>query len=129
MSTKRRARTTPEWVVFAIATGIILALAGAIGWLWTQPYDPARVTVQAVAPPRVEGRQSYISAEVTNHGDETAEAVQVHAAMTVDGVVLAEGDQTVDFLSGGKTEEVVFVFTDLATNAEIELSIASFKVP
>lgn len=129
MSTNRRTRTTPEWIVFAIATGIILALVGSIGWLWTQPYDPARVTVQPVAEPRVEGRQSYISAQVTNHGDETAEAVQVHAAMSVDGVVVAEGDQTVDFLSGGKSEEVVFVFTDVGTNADIELRIVSFKLP
>ena len=129
MSTDRRTRTTPEWIVFAIATGIILALAGSIGWLWTQPYDPARVTAQRVGEPRVEGSQTYITVEVTNNGDETAESVQVHAEMTVDGETTAEGEQIVDFLSGDETEEVIFVFDDVPTNAEIELRVAGFTAP
>jgi uncharacterized protein (TIGR02588 family) len=129
MTTNRRTRTRAEWVVFAVATAIILALAGAIGWLWAQPYEPATVTAQAVDARRVEGNQTYFSVEVTNHGDETAQAVEVRAALTVDDEVVAEGDQTLDFLSGGRKETVVFVFDDVPPEARIALRVASFKVP
>lgn len=129
MSTGRRSRTSAEWVVFAIATAIILVLAGAIGWLWAQPSDPARVTVEMRGEPRVVDGQSYFLVELANQGDETAEAVQVRAELIVDGEVVAEGEQIVDFLSGGKTEELVFVFNDVPTGANIEVRVASFKVP
>ena len=129
MTTRRRTRSSAEWVVFAIATGIIVALAGAIAWLWAQPYEPALVTVQTIDQPRVEGSQTYISAEVTNHGDETAEAVEVRAALMVDGSVVAEGTQSLAFLSGGRTEKLVFVFDDVPPEAQIELRIAGFKIP
>jgi uncharacterized protein (TIGR02588 family) len=77
----------------------------------------------------VVGADSYITAEVTNDGDETAEAVQVQAELTVEGEVMAEAEQIVDFLSGGETEEVVFVLADAPSSAEIEVPVASFKVP
>jgi uncharacterized protein (TIGR02588 family) len=115
--------------VFAIATAIILVLAGAIGWLWAQPSDPAHVTVQRLGEARVVDGQSYYTAEVSNHGDETAEAVQIRAELIAEGEVVAEGEQIVDFLSGGKTEELVFVFADVPRGAQIELRVASFKVP
>jgi uncharacterized protein (TIGR02588 family) len=129
MSSKREKRTTAEWVVFGIASGIIAVLAAAIGSLWLQPYDPARVTVQQIGEPRAEGRHTYLSAEVTNDGDETAENVQVRAEMTVDDEVVAEGEQIIDFLSGDETEEVVFVFDEVPPNAKVELTVSSFKVP
>lgn len=78
-------------------------------------------------PAIVASRTRGITAEVTNDGDETAEAVQVHAELNVDGEVVAEGEQIVDFLSGGETEEVVFVFSDVPAGADIELRVASFK--
>ena len=125
----RRARTNAEWVVFAIATAIILVLAGSIGWLWAQPSEPAHLTVEMRRDARVVDGQSYYSVELTNHGDETAEAVQVRAELITDGEVVAEGEQIVDVLSGGKTEELVFVFADVPTGAHIELRVASFRVP
>jgi len=129
MSARRPARTNAEWVVFAIATAIIAVLAGAIGWLWAQPSDPAHMTVQMLGEPRVVDGQSYYTVELVNHGDETAEAVQVRAELLADGEVVAEGEQIVDFLSGGKTEELVFVFADVPTGAQIDVRVASFKVP
>ena len=115
--------------MFAIATTIILLLAGSIGWLWAQPSDPVHVTIEMLGEPRVVDGQSYFSAELTNHGDETAEAVQVRAELIAGGEIVDEGEQIVDFLSGGKTEELVFVFADVPPGAQVELRVASFKVP
>ena len=129
MSSNREKRTTAEWVVFGIATGIIALIAGSIGWLWLQPYEPPNLILQQTGEPRVEGNQTYIAAEVTNEGDETAENVQVRAEVKVEDEVVAEGEQIIGFLSGDETEEVVFVFHELPADADVELAVASFKVP
>jgi uncharacterized protein (TIGR02588 family) len=128
MGEPRRGRGVAERVVVAIAGGVLLALAGAIGWLWLQPRDPPQLNVSRPESRQVDG-QRYVSAEVTNDGDETAEAVQVLAELSVDGEVVADGEQVVDFLSGGETQEVVFVFETVAPDAEILLRVASYSVP
>src|SRR5688572_21118850 len=129
MGEPRRRRGAAERVVVAIAGAVLLAVAGAIGWLWVQPRDPAQLSV---GPPEllreVDGRR-YVSAVVRNDGDETAEAVQVVAELNVGGEVVADGEQVVDFLSGGETQEVVFVFDTTAPDAEILVRVASYTVP
>ena len=129
MGEPRRGRGVAERVVVAIAGGVLLALAGAIGWLWLQPRDPAQLNVGRPEVLRQVDGQRYVSAEVRNDGDETAEAVQVVAELSVGGEVIADGEQVVDFLSGGETQEVVFVFDTMAPDAEILLRVASYTVP
>jgi uncharacterized protein (TIGR02588 family) len=129
MGDPRRRRGVAERVVFTIASGILLTLAGAIGWLWLQPRDPAQLNVSRPEVSRQVDGHSYVAAEVRNDGDETAEAVQVVAELSVDGEVVADGEQVVDFLSGGETQEIVFVFDTVAPDAEILLHVASYTVP
>jgi uncharacterized protein (TIGR02588 family) len=118
-----------ERVVVAVAGGVLLAVAGAIGWLWQQPRDPAQLHVGHPEVLRQVNGQRYVSAVVRNDGDETAEAVQVVAELRVDGEVVADGEQLVDFLSGGETQEIVFVFDTTAPDAELLLRVASYIVP
>ncbi|MBA3399715.1 MAG: TIGR02588 family protein, partial [Acidimicrobiia bacterium] len=59
----------------------------------------------------------------------TAEAVQVIGELTIDGEVVAAGEQFIDFLSGGETEEIVFIFDRAAPEAETSLRVASYKSP
>ena len=129
MGESRRRRGVAERMVVAVAGAILLALAGAIGWLWLQPRYPAQLKVGRPEVLRQVGGQRYVSAEVRNDGDETAEAVQVVAELSVDGEVVADGEQVVDFLSGGETQEIVFVFDTMAPDAEIHLRVASYTVP
>ena len=129
MGEQRRRRGMAERVVVAIAGGVLLALAGAIGWLWLQPRDPAQLNVSRPEVSRQVDGHSYVAAEVRNDGDETAEAVQVVAELSVDGEVVADGEQVVDFLSGGESQEIVFVFDTVAPDAEILLHVASYTVP
>ncbi len=129
MGEPRRPRGVAERVIFTIASGILLTLTGAIGWLWLQPRDPARLNVGHPEVSRHMDGHSYVSAEVRNDGDETAEAVQVVAELSVAGKVVADGEQVVDFLSGGETQEIVFVFDAVAPDAEIHLRVASYTVP
>lgn len=129
MGEPRRRRGVAERVVVGIAGGVLLALAGAIGWLWLQPRDAAQLNVGRPEVLRQVDGQRYVSAEVRNDGDETAEAVQVVAELSVDGEVVADGEQSVDFLSGGETQEIVFVFDTVAPDAEILVRVASYTVP
>ncbi|MBA3288775.1 MAG: TIGR02588 family protein [Acidimicrobiia bacterium] len=124
-----RMRLTPELVVFAAAVAVLLALAGAIVVLWVQPQEAPSVTVEVVGDVRLVGSQTYMTGEVRNSGDETAEAVQVIGEMTLDGEVVAAGEQVVDFLSGGETESVVFIFDLTMPEADGRLRVASYKVP
>jgi len=122
-------RLAPELVIFAAAVAVLLALAGAIVVLWVQPQEAPSVTVEVVGDVRLVGSQTYMTGEVRNSGDETAEAVQVIGEMTLDGEVVAAGEQVVDFLSGGETESVVFIFDLTMPEADGRLRVASYKVP
>lgn len=122
-------KVTPERATFAAAAAILLGLAGAIGFLWVEARDPASLIVEQVGEVRVVERQSYLTAEVQNTGDDTAQAVQVIAELIVDGEVVADGEQAIDYLSGGEIEQIVFIFDRPAPGADTELRVASYKVP
>ncbi len=122
-------KVTPERATFAAAAAVLLGLAGAIGFLWVEARDPVSLIVEQVGEVRVVERQSYLTAEVQNTGDDTAQAVQVIAELIVDGEVVADGEQAIDYLSGGEIEQIVFIFDRPAPEADTELRVASYKVP
>jgi len=123
------ARPTPERLTFTVAVAVLLALAGAIVVLWAQPREAPSVTVEVVGDGRLVGNQTYVTGEVHNTGDETAEAVQVIGELTADGDVVVAGEQLIDFLSGGETEQIVFIFDSAAPGGEFSLRVASYKNP
>ncbi len=49
--------------------------------------------------------------------------------LTIDGEVVAAGEQFIDFLSGGEIEQIVFIFDRAAPEAETALRVASYKIP
>jgi len=126
---ERHPMSTAERVTFTVAIGILVVLAGSIVWLWAQPREPAIVTVAPSGDRRVTDSQTYVTARVRNSGDDTARAVQVRAELTVDGKVVAEGEQTIDFLSGGESEQVVFVFDVTDPDALVDLRVGGYVVP
>ena len=128
MNTQART-TTAERLSFAISAAVLLALAGAICYLWAQPRDPAEPVVKQVGTTRVVDGRSYITVEVRNAGDETAQAVQVIAELNLGNDVIAEGEQIIDFLSGGESEKAVFVFNDVPPAAGVDLQVVSFSQP
>lgn len=121
--------TTAERTSFVVSAAVLLVLAGAIFYLWTQPREPAAPMIKQIGATRVVDGRSYVTVEVRNAGDETAQAVQVIAELTLDGAVVVEGEQVVDFLSGGESEKAVFVFDNVPPAARVELRVASFSQP
>jgi len=66
---------------------------------------------------------------VTNTGGETAESVQIIAELRVNGEVLESGDQQIDFLSSGETQEGAFIFSRNPTQGQLIVRSSSYKLP
>ncbi len=124
----RRSRTTAEWVTFAVSAVILLGVIGLIAVQLTGGQRDAAPKAERVGPVRVIDGQHFVAVEVTNDGDATAANVQVTATLLVDGEAI-EGDQTIDFLAGGETEDLVFVFDDPPDDGELTVAVSGYGVP
>ena len=120
-------RVAAEWVTFAIATAIVLAVIGLIAAQIPGTDLPASPTAKAAEPVRREG-QFVVPVEVTNGGDATAENVQVAATLEIGGETF-EADQAIDFLAGGETAELEFVFGEDPSSGELDVRVTGFSVP
>jgi uncharacterized protein (TIGR02588 family) len=125
---ERRRPTTPaEWVTFVIAASIVLAVLGLIAAQVPGGRDPAAPRVVVGRSVERDGRW-FVPVTLENHGDETAENVQVIATLTVDEEE-TEADQVVGFLAGGEREDVEFVFEDDPAEGELEVVVGGYAVP
>lgn len=120
-------RSPAEWVTFAVAVvviGIVVALVAVE--IPKSKTPPAPVAEPGVVEAR--GDRYVVPVVVENRGQRTATEVQVRATLTVDGEE-HEGDQVVDFLSGGEIEELEFVFEEDPTEGELEVRVTGYGLP
>lgn len=129
-SQQRRSRSFPERVTFGIASTILLAIVGLVlyDWLIT-PAQPPVISVRQNGAVWAAGDQFYVPFTIENTGGNTAEAVQVIAELEIDGAVVEEGEQQIDFLAGSETEEGTFIFSQDPRQGELTLRVASYKEP
>ena len=125
----RASRSRAEWVSFAMASAVLLAIACAIGFLWARPSRPPDLRVTMVEEPRISGSLTYVTAEVKNHGTETAEEVQVVAEISEDGEPVPAGEQVVTVLAGGASAKVVFVIDESPPLRGLSLRVESYLEP
>jgi uncharacterized protein (TIGR02588 family) len=64
-----------------------------------------------------------------NSGGDTAESVQIMAELMIDGKVTETGEQQIDFLSSGESEEGAFIFTKNPRQGQLNLRVGSYKLP
>jgi uncharacterized protein (TIGR02588 family) len=124
---KRQDRTAAEWVTFAVSVLVLFVVAGAIVVEARQHHSDAQPVAVVGATRRI-GRQYQVEVTLENRGDKAASAVQVVASLEVDGET-TESDQTVDFLAGGDSEDLVFVFADDPDTGKLDVAVGSFTVP
>lgn len=118
-----------EWVIFAIALLIVLSIVGLVIFSWlTQDKQPPILSIVRSEVRETQG-QFYVPFKVTNTGGGTAESVQVIGEFRLNGEIEESGEQQIDFLSGGESEEGAFIFTRNPKNGEIILRVASYKLP
>jgi uncharacterized protein (TIGR02588 family) len=123
-------RSSAEWTTFSIAVLILSAIIGLVLFQWlTQKNQPPMLSVTRQSEIRQAPGQFYVPFSVTNTGGETAESVQVIAELRINGKIEEVGEQQIDFLSSGETEEGAFVFSRDPRNVELVVRVASYKLP
>lgn len=128
MSTDRGSRTGAEWTTFAVSLLIVVATMAFIAVEGLRQDRPAEPVAEVSGPIEERGGRFHVPVTVRNAGDETAESTQVVATLTLDGTE-QQSDQTIDFLSGGDREDLVFVFDDDPSKGELAVSVTGFTVP
>ena len=127
---QQQKRTPAEWVTFAIACSILSILIGLVLYNWlTKKQEPPIISVTRNTPIRETQGQFYVPFTVTNTGGETAESVQIIAELRVNGEVLEAGDQQIDFLSSGETQEGAFIFSRNPSQGQLIVRSSSYKLP
>jgi uncharacterized protein (TIGR02588 family) len=127
---QQQKRTPGEWATFAIACSILSILIGLVLYNWlTKKQEPPIISVTRNTPIRETQGQFYVPFTVTNTGGETAESVQIIAELRVNGEVLESGDQQIDFLSSGETQEGAFIFSRNPSQGQLIVRSSSYKLP
>lgn len=127
-SAPRAARSIPEWVTFGVSAFVLAAVVATLTVLAFREDAPAAPTVGRIAEANEVDGQFLVPVEVVNRGDEAAASVQVTAELRV-GSEVATGDLSIDFLGGGETEELVFVFRDDPSEGELTIEVVGFAQP
>lgn len=127
---QRPKRSPAEWTTFSIATLILAVLIGLVLYAWfTKKDQPPVLSVTPIDAARTAPGQFYVPFEVTNTGGETAETIRVIAELEVNGEVVEDGEQEIDFLAKGEKEEGAFVFSRNPREGELTLRVAGYKLP
>jgi len=125
--TPRPRRTPAEWATLLGSAGLVLVVVVLI--LAQVPGDdrPAE-PVARVGRVRQVGDAFQVDVTVANAGDRTAAQVQVTAGLTL-GDTTSTAEQTIDFLSGGEDEQVVFIFDDDPASGDLRVAVTGYAVP
>lgn len=121
-------RRGPEMVTFAVSALLLAVVVGLLVWLAFQTDSPAAPAAGRPGPVREAQGQFYVPVEVTNHGDQAAAEVQVVAELTV-GETTVTGDQVIDFLGGGESQQLTFAFADDPASGELTVLVTGFSDP
>ncbi|MDF5706766.1 MAG: TIGR02588 family protein [Nostoc sp. S4] len=127
---ERAKRSLAEWVTFTIASFILAIVVSLVGYTWlNEKNQPPIISVAKKETIREIDGQFYVPFEVINTGGDTAESVQIMAELLIDGEVAESGEQQIDFLSSGESEEGAFIFSQNPREGKLKLRIASYKLP
>ena len=124
-------RSFPERLSFAIAIFIVGLLIFLIFYQWkVQEDEPPRLSVTVEEEIRQFGSQFYVPFTVYNRGGQTAKSVQVIGELEIkDDNIKQDGEQQIDFLSGGEKASGAFIFTYNPDRGNLILRVASYKLP
>jgi uncharacterized protein (TIGR02588 family) len=121
-------RSGPEWIILGVSASILAIVVGVLVVLTFSTADPARPVADPPGPARQVGEQFLVPIDVVNHGDRGAAEVQVVAELTIDGAT-SSGDQVVDFLGGGESQQLTFVFAADPADGELVIRVTGYAEP
>lgn len=124
------ARTSAEWITLSISLSILTVIVSLVGYIWTnEKNQPPIISVYQKQTIRQQNGQFYVPFEVVNTGGETAESVQIIATLELGNNQEETAEQQIDFLSGGEKEEGAFIFSHQPQNGQLNIRVASYKLP
>ncbi|MBW3537843.1 MAG: TIGR02588 family protein [Actinobacteria bacterium] len=118
-----RKRNRAEWITFIASSAVVAAVVVVIVFIWANGSAPAVLTATIEGPPTQRDGQFVVSVKVENQGDVSTADVQVVATLGGE----PHGEQLVDFLSGGESVELAFVFPE--DPAGLEVRVVSYRDP
>jgi uncharacterized protein (TIGR02588 family) len=127
-SVESAARSRPEWIVLGVSASILAVVVGVLVALAFGTADPATPTAGTPGRARQVGEQFLVPVEIVNRGDLAAAEVQVVAELTIGGTTTS-GDQVVDFLGGGESQQLTFVFADDPADGELVITVTGYADP
>lgn len=123
-------RSIAEWVTFGISSLILVIIVSLVGYTWlNEKNQPPILSVTKKEIIREINGQFYVSFEVVNSGGDTAESVQIMAELLINGKITETGEQQIDFLSSGESEEGAFIFSQNPRQGELNMRVGSYKLP
>jgi uncharacterized protein (TIGR02588 family) len=124
------ARSLAEWITFAIASLVLIALIGLVVYDWVVNQDrPPAFQVEVTESARITNGRYYVPFMITNTGGRIARTVQVTAELHIAGELDETGEQQIDFLSGQERKGGSFIFTHNPQEGELVLRVASYRLP
>jgi uncharacterized protein (TIGR02588 family) len=125
-----KGRSPAEWATFGVAAAILSTVIGLVLYIWLgQQRQPPILSVTYEKTIRQVDGQFYVSFVIKNKGGETVESVRVIAELETNNGIKEQGEQEVDFLSGGEEEEGAFVFVKNPKSGKLKLRVTSYKLP
>lgn len=118
-----------EWVVFALGLILVSATLGYLIYAGTSmDHEPPSVEVRLGTP---EQRQFNFIVPVTvvNHGDETAEGVQIEVVLESGGEEKERGELNVAFLPRHATREGWVTFEQDPRTAQLKARVLGYQKP
>ena len=127
----KKQRSLPDRLSFGAAIFIVGLLIFLILYQWkVQEDEPPMLTVTLDQEIRYFGSQFYVPFTVSNIGGQTAKSVQVIGELQIeDENIQQEGEQQIDFLSGGEKASGAFIFTHNPEKGKLIIRVASYKLP
>ncbi|MEH2352792.1 TIGR02588 family protein [Nostoc sp.] len=123
-------RSMAEWVTFSVASLILTIIVSLVNYTWVnEKNQPPILSVTKKQTIREINGQFYVPFEVVNSGGDTAESVQIMAELMINGKVTETGEQQIDFLSSGESEEGAFIFSHNPRQGQLNLRVGSYKLP
>ncbi|MBD2302530.1 TIGR02588 family protein [Nostoc sp. FACHB-190] len=123
-------RSLAEWITFGIALSILGVVISLVGYIWlNEKNQPPILSVNQKSAIREIDGKFYVPFEIVNTGGETAESVQIIAELKFADQVVETGEQQIDFLSDGEKEEGAFIFSKNPSQGQLNVRVASYKLP
>ena len=123
-------RTLAERVSFSISLFIVGIIVALVCYTWvTGDNNPPILSITTESKIRESDRQYYVPFTVANYGGETAESVEIVAELSLPGKIIETGRQQINFLSRQEKSFGEFIFTQDPHQGELNIRVASYKLP